>query len=111
MKSEWECPESFSPRMLVGVAVGGIFALAFMVFLFLDWRVRDVCKWSHFEEMPSLSKRVDLVSSIFKLNTYHVYFVQDYRDYSSREKLLNDINKNREQIKATKICGVSRQLD
>lgn len=42
--------------------------------------------------------RVDLISSIFKLNTYHIYFVQDYRDYSSREKLLDDINKNREQI-------------
>lgn len=98
MESEEKLQESRGIKKLVGVTVGGIFALAFAIFLFLDWRVRDVCKWSHFEKMPSLSKRIDLISSIFKLNTYHIYFVQDYRDYSSREKLLNDINKNREQI-------------
>lgn len=75
------------------------------VFLFLDWRVKDICKWSHLAEIPSFSKRIDLISSIFRWNTYHIYFVQDYRDYSSKEKLLDDVNKNRkrimEQLKAT----------
>ena len=79
-----------------------IFSIIAIVFfamaLFLDWRVRDVCQWSRFEEMPSFSKRVDLISSVFKINTYHIYFVQDYKDYESKEKLLNDVNSNQKEI-------------
>ncbi|MBO7642002.1 MAG: hypothetical protein J6S86_02470 [Alphaproteobacteria bacterium] len=83
---------------LVGIVIGGVSALALASFLFLDWRVKDVCKWSHLAKIPSFSKRIDLISSIFKWNTCHIYFVQDYRDYSSKEKLLDDVNKNRKYV-------------
>lgn len=94
MESKGKSAEFISPKRLVSIVIGGALALATL----LDWRVKDVCKWSHLAEIPGFSKRVDLIYSIFKWNTYHIYFVQDYRDYSSREKLLDDVNKNRKHI-------------
>ncbi len=90
--------EFWSKKGLVSIVIGGVSALALTAFLFLDWRVKDICEWSHLAEIPSFSKRIDLISSIFRWNTYHIYFVQDYRDYSSKKKLLDDVNKNREYI-------------
>ena len=82
----------------ITAAVGGVMSLILAVFLFLDWRVRDVCKWSRFEKNPQFSKRVDLISSIFEKDLYHFYFVQDYRDYSSKKKLLEDVDRNQKEI-------------
>jgi len=79
--------------------IGVVAAIFLIIFLFLDWRVKDVCKWSRFEEMPNFSKRVDLISSIFKKNTYHIYFVLDYKDYRNKEKLLDDSSKNQKEIR------------
>ena len=98
MKSKAERPESSGKKRVIGIAVGGIFTLTLAVFLFFDWRVKDICKWSHFEEMPNFSKRIDLISSIFKRDLYHIYFVQDYKDYTSKEKLLEDVNRNQKEI-------------
>lgn len=83
-------------------------SLFLAIALFLDWRVRDVCRWSRFDEMPSFSKRVDLISSVFKINTYHIYFVLDYKDYENKEKLLNDVNSNQKEIeKQLKKAGLN----
>jgi len=82
----------------VVISLGLILALILSAFLFLDWRVKDVCKWSRFEEIPEFSKRMDLISSIFKKDLYHVYFVQDYKDYISKEKLLEDVDINQKEI-------------
>ncbi len=91
----------------IAITCGFVLLLLLFVFMLLDWRVKDVCKWSHFEEIPSFSQRIDLISSIFKINTYHVYFVQDYQGYSSREKLLDDIEKNQKHIiKQLKTAGL-----
>ncbi len=98
MESKEKLQESKGISKLVGVAAGGIFALALAIFLFLDWRVRDVCKWSRFEEMPSLPKQIDLISSIFRKDQYHIYFVQDYKCYSSKEKLRDDVKRNQKEI-------------
>ncbi len=98
MENKGKSVEFSSQKRLVGIAIGGMSALALATFLFLDWRIKDICKWSHLAEVPSFSKRIDLISSIFRWNTYHVYFVQDYRDYSNKEKLLDDVNKNRKHI-------------
>lgn len=78
--------------------IGVVVTVFLVMFLFLDWRVKDVCRWNCFKEMPGFSKRVDLISSIFKKNTYHIYWVLDYKDYESKEKLIDDVNSNQKGI-------------
>ena len=78
--------------------VSAIFLAILSVFAFLDWRIREVSKWGKLEEAPEFSKRIGLISSIFNKNMHHLYFALDYKDYSSEQKLLEDMKIDQAQI-------------
>lgn len=53
MGNKGKSVEFSSQKRLVGIAIGGMSALALATFLFLDWRIKDICKWSHLAEVPA----------------------------------------------------------